>query len=89
MRRRTELRRERDMELTSDDYVYSLSFPDWNQKEIAVPELRYQLEFQTHDAGTFDLRGNQMCGYTHPELLGQLTVHSHREFEAWLGQGRR
>lgn len=77
------------LELTSDDYVYSLAFPHWNEKEIAVPDLRFQLEFQTHDAGTFDLRGNQMCGYTHPELLGQLTVHSPGEFDAWLDQRRR
>ena len=77
------------LQLRSDDYVYSLSFPHWNAKEIAVPELSFQLEFETHDAGTFELRGNQMCGYTHPDLLGRLTVHSHAAFDAWLDQRRR
>jgi cytochrome c oxidase subunit 2 len=77
------------LELRSDDYVYALGFPHWDAKEIAVPGLHFRLEFQTRDPGVFELKGNQMCGFTHPELLGLLTVHLHREFDAWLGEQRR
>jgi cytochrome c oxidase subunit 2 len=77
------------LELASDDYLYSLTLPQWNLKEIAVPDLSFCLEFDTQVAGTFDLLGDQMCGYTHPNLLGQLTVQSHSDFDAWLKQRRR
>ncbi len=77
------------LELASDDYLYSMTLPHWNLKEIAVPDLSFSLELETHAAGTFDLLGDQMCGYTHPNLLGQLMVQSHTDFVAWLRKGHR
>ena len=77
------------LRLTSDDYLYTLSLPDWNLKEIAVPDLVFQLEFQTDRFGRFDLRGDQMCGYAHADLLGQLVVQPHDQYDSWLADGQR
>ena len=72
------------LQLASDDYIYSLALPDWNLKEIAVPDLSFSLELETGNMGEFDLLGNQMCGYTHPNLIGHLTIQSHTDFNDWL-----
>ena len=72
------------LELRSDDYLYQLAFPDFRLKEIAVPDLEFALEFDSGAAGTFELRGDQFCGYAHPDLMGELVVLSENDFRAWL-----
>ncbi len=63
------------IDLRSDDYVYSLHLPDREVTELAVPGKPYLLQFETENPGHYRLLGSQMCGYTHPELLGDLVVH--------------
>lgn len=63
------------IDLRSDDYVYSLHLPDLEVTELAVPGKPYLLQFETENPGNYRLMGSQMCGYTHPELLGNLVVH--------------
>lgn len=77
------------LRLTSDDYLYTLSLPHWNLKEIAVPDLVFQLEFQTDRFGRFDIRGDQMCGYAHADLLSQLVVQPHDQYDSWLEDRQR
>jgi cytochrome c oxidase subunit 2 len=72
------------MHLRSEDYVYSLALPQLGLKEIAVPDLSYALEFAGVRVGTYELRGAQMCGYTHPELIGTLVVEPLPDFLAAL-----
>ena len=72
------------MHLRSEDYVYSLALPQLGLKEIAVPDLRYALELADVEVGTYELRGAQMCGYTHPELIGTLVVEPLPDFIAAL-----
>jgi len=74
--------------LASKDYVYSLGLPHLQLKEIAVPDLSFSMEFDTDDVGVFDLLGDQMCGYTHPDLVATLTVESPSDFNAWLDRMR-
>ncbi len=64
------------LHLRSADYVYSLALPHLGLKEIAVPDLAYELEFAGGAGGTYELRGDQLCGYTHPDLIGKLIVAS-------------
>lgn len=72
------------LQLKSNDFVYSLALPDWRLKEIAVPELEFSLQFRTGDRGTYQLKGDQMCGYAHPNLLGNMVVLGEDDFQAWL-----
>lgn len=70
--------------LRSSDYLYTLSLPEYGLKEIAVPDLEFELRLTPDRSGRFELRGDQMCGYSHPQLLGRLVVQSPSEFATWL-----
>ena len=72
------------LELRSDDFVYSLYLPDYELVEMAFPGRPYLVEFRTDAAGTSRLLGTQMCGFTHEELLGDLVVLSATDFLRWM-----
>ncbi len=72
--------------LTSDDFIYSLSLPQIGMKEMAVPEMFFSITFETDSVGTFDLLGDQLCGYAHKSLIANLIVQSRADFEAWRNQ---
>ncbi len=74
--------------LKSRDYIYSLEIPQSGLKEIAVPELTYSLHFKAENLGTFTLPGAQMCGYTHPNLIGTLIVENQKDYRQWLTSQR-
>lgn len=70
--------------LKSRDYLYSLEVPQARCKEIAVPDLTFSLNFRTDTIGTFEMPGEQMCGYAHPDLMGTLIVESQSDYARWL-----
>ena len=70
--------------LKSLDYLYALEVPVAGKKEIAVPDLTFSLQFKADQLGTFEMPGNQMCGYTHPDLMGTLIVESQQDYADWL-----
>jgi tetratricopeptide (TPR) repeat protein len=72
------------IELRSRDLLYTFGIPQLDIKEIAVPDLVYTVEFTPGDSGTFVLRGDQLCGYRHESLIGELVVESPVELERWL-----
>ena len=72
------------LELRSEDYLYGLRLPHLEMEEIAVPDLEFALEFESGLPATYELRGHQFCGFTHPRLLGHLVVESQEGFAAWL-----
>ena len=74
------------LDLKSEDYIYTLALPHLRLKEIAVPDLDFSMVFETRSAGTFPLLGDQMCGYTHPKLIGTLLVEPRADFESWCRQ---
>ena len=50
------------LHLRSNDYVYIFSLPHAGLKEIAVPDLEYQLELVAEKVGEYQLLGGIMCG---------------------------
>ena len=74
--------------LKSLDYLYSLEVPLAEKKEIAVPDLTFSLNFKADKMGTFEMPGDQMCGYTHPDLMGTLIVESQEDFAKWMKSQR-
>jgi heme/copper-type cytochrome/quinol oxidase subunit 2 len=70
--------------LKSEDYLYSFAVPDHDLKEIAVPDLTFELAIETGDSGVLEFRGDQFCGFAHPDLSGNIVVQSSEEFAAWL-----
>ena len=75
------------LELESRDYSYSFYVPDYDLIEVALPGPPYRREFDSGAAGVHRLLGSQMCGYAHPDLLGDVTVMQPDEFEAWILSG--
>ena len=72
------------IDLRSDDYVYAFHLPDFDLIEAAIPDKPFRLEIDTGSPGTYELLGSQMCGFAHPELLGDLVVQLPDDFDAWL-----
>ena len=70
--------------LKSRDYIYSLEVPQAGLKEIAVPDLTFTLQFKADKIGRFELPGDQLCGYAHPDLIGTLIVESQSNYRRWL-----
>lgn len=75
----------RDVELVlhSRDYLYTLALPHASLKEIAVPDLTFSLRFTPEEVGSYELLGDQFCGYSHPDLMGELVVMTETDFERW------
>lgn len=74
------------LELASDDYVYSFHLPALDISDLAVPRRPFRLQFETESPGTSRLIGGEMCGFRHPELMGDLIVQRPQEFRSWLEQ---
>lgn len=62
------------LKLKSKDYVYNLTLPDIDKKEIAVPELDFTMAFTTGEQGTWELKGDQFCGFSHETLIGKVFI---------------
>lgn len=77
-----------ELRLHSRDYLYTLAFPELGLKEIAVPDLEFKLRIDASEPGDYELRGDQFCGFSHPDLIGRLVIESPAEFEAWLESRR-
>jgi heme/copper-type cytochrome/quinol oxidase subunit 2 len=75
--------------LRSRDYIYGFALPELGLKEIAVPDLEFSIHVPARAAGSLELRGNQMCGYTHPELLGLVLVQSRHDYVQSVREGAR
>jgi len=69
--------------MKSKDFLYGFELPDFGLNEIAVPDLTFSLEFTPTVRGDYEVRGHQMCNYTHNKLMSTLTVHSQRAFGRW------
>ena len=76
------------IQLRSDDYLYVFSCPDLGLKEIAVPDLSYQIRFSPRAPGAHELAMDPVCGFRLPpgENMGSLIVTSERDFRSWFAQ---
>lgn len=72
------------LRLNSTDYIYTLELPAWELKEIAVPQLQFELKFQTTGPGRFELLGDHLCGGVVETLQGVLVVETAPQLCRWL-----
>ncbi|HXI03138.1 MAG TPA: hypothetical protein VNI57_08165, partial [Candidatus Saccharimonadales bacterium] len=77
-------RSEISVDLRSGDYAYSLYLPEVEVMEAAIPGAPFDLRFRTGDPGVHELKGSQMCGFAHPELLGKMYVQSRSDLDGWM-----
>ncbi len=69
--------------LNSRDYIYTLEIPEFQLKEIAIPDLKYTLEFTTGKPGEMKFRGDQYCGYAHSGLSGTMMLQTWSDYRRW------
>lgn len=75
---------ETHIQITSRDYLYTFGLPDLELNQVAVPDLMFGLKFSMDRVGTYQLEGDQLCGFSHESLMGRVFVQSRDEFTAWL-----
>ncbi|MCA8997430.1 MAG: hypothetical protein KDA80_10590 [Planctomycetaceae bacterium] len=64
-----------ELDLTSKDYIYTLTSPD-GAKEIAVPEMIHRISFVAPQDGDYEFRTDPLCGlrYFHDDVQGRMSV---------------
>ena len=72
------------MELNSRDFIYSFTIPAAGIREVAVPGIPMSAEFTTGQPATFELLGDQFCGFSHENLIGTVIVENDARFSEWL-----
>lgn len=74
------------LRLESSDYLYAFSVPELKLKEIAVPELTYELPLRVTQPGSYALPADPLCGFRflHDDTMGRMVVQSPAEFNHWL-----
>jgi len=66
----------------SDDYVYYLSIPELDLRQIAIPELTFEKTFRTTRMGVFEMPVDPMCGmrFLHEGPMGRVIVQQKSSF---------
>ncbi len=81
---------EAEFRLTSTDYIYMFGVPEYDTKEIAIPDRWYTLRFTPEKPGVLQFEGDQMCGIAHEGLNGEVRVRTRDSFRRWTkAQARR
>jgi heme/copper-type cytochrome/quinol oxidase subunit 2 len=71
--------------LESRDYVALFSIPSFGLREFASPGLPAKWEFRPDGAGSYEIRGDELCGLPHGERTrGRLVVESAASYERWM-----
>ena len=81
---RVPLQRNVRLELHSRDYIYTLAIPAFGLKEVAVPELAFDMVLQPARPGRLELVGEELCGDPHAESPRFLVVEPRERFARWL-----
>lgn len=71
--------------VTSDDYVYTMTIPDLDLRQIAVPELTFPLAFRVTEERSYEIKADPSCGVRlfHGEDMGKIIVQSESSFDSW------
>ncbi len=75
--------------ITSKDVIHSFGVPVLRLKQDAVPGLTVPIHFQATQTGQFDLICSQLCGVSHTNMKGNITVQTMEEYQKWSGEQPR
>ena len=75
-----------ELQITSWDYVYTLSLPEAAGKQIAVPGLTHALRFRTGRPRRVELMVDPMCNFRlfHSPVMGVIQIEPREEFRRWI-----
>jgi len=76
------------LKLESEDFIYIMSNPKLDLKQVAVPEITHTLKFYTTKIGPFELLADPLCGWRplHDDLMGRVIIHSVKDFNDWMNK---
>ena len=77
------------LNVTSKDVIHSFSLPEMRLKRDANPGAVNVAWFQPTEPGTYAILCQELCGYAHYQMHGQLTVLSEADFDAWEQEASR
>lgn len=73
------------LELQSRDFICLFAMPGLKLRDFAAPGLPGALRFRAESKGSFELRGDELCGLPHTDKTrGRLVVEEPAAFRAWL-----
>jgi|TARA_B100000686_G_scaffold282744_1_gene305320 cytochrome c oxidase subunit 2 len=75
-----------DLKLTSTDFIYTLTLPELELEEIAVPQLVHTLRIDTDQVGNYRLLSDPMCAvrFSHDKEMGRVRIEETSAFRGWL-----
>ena len=72
--------------ITSDDYIYFFRVPDFDLREVAIPDLTHEIQFFPDHGGVSKLEVDPMCSAwtLHKDgSMGNIHILSENEFKNW------
>jgi len=75
-----------ELEMTSEDVIHDFSVPAFRLKHDVLPDRYETLWFTPTQPGTYPLYCTQFCGLAHSNMVGEVTVLTPPDFEAWLAR---
>jgi cytochrome c oxidase subunit II len=70
--------------LSSKDVIHSFSIPVMRVKQDALPGMRIKTWFIPTKTGQWEIACAQLCGIGHYRMKGFITVHSDKDYDAWV-----
>ena len=74
------------VKLMAEDVIHSFFLPHLRLKQDAMPGHAVTVWFEATEPGVYPLPCAELCGSGHTGMLGQLTVHTPEDYEAWVKQ---
>ena len=76
-----------ELSLESRDFICLFAMPDLQLRDFAAPGVSGRFEFRAERAGSYEFRGDEMCGLPHTEKTrGRFVIESPAAFQAWVHQ---
>ncbi len=72
--------------LTSKDVIHCFTLPEMRVKQDTIPGMSIQTWFTPTKTGAWEIGCAQLCGIGHSSMKGFYTVHSEKDYEAWLAK---
>lgn len=73
-----------DLVLSSRDYISLFDLPGLGLRDFAAPGLPARLAFRADRTGSFELRGDELCGRPHTDKTrGRIVVEDAADYLSW------
>ncbi len=76
-----------ELSLESRDYICVFTMPGLGLRDFAAPGLASRFHFRAATAGSYEFRGDELCGRPHTEKTrGRFIIESPPAYQEWVHQ---